>query len=188
MHYYNTATHHPAKMDNPLHRNCMVGLYKTHCQCTTAPLRQSGNAVSLKLNNWQHTPWHRLSHSIIITHVQHLTDIQLGSTVTLQNPRTNLWDIYGTVVNISPYRRYSKWTYSSTRQKIFKTSYSCSLVCICGKPSAVRHQSTSSRDTTNSSRYSRATPASHRTSDPQLRRSDRPCRLPQRLIADPTWP
>ena len=45
----------------------------------------SGNAVPLK------------------PHVQHLTDMQLGSTVALQNPRTNLWDIYGMVVNISPY-------------------------------------------------------------------------------------
>ena len=46
------------------------------------------------------------------THVQHLTDIQLGSTVALQNPQTNLWDIYSTVVNISPYRRYSVKTQS----------------------------------------------------------------------------
>ena len=52
------------------------------------------------------------SESFYNTHVQHLTDIQLGSTVALQNPWTNLWDIYGTVVNISPYHRYSVKTQS----------------------------------------------------------------------------
>ena len=40
-------------------------------------------------------------------HAQQLADIQLGANVALQNPRTELWDIYGTVVNISPHRRYS---------------------------------------------------------------------------------
>jgi len=40
-------------------------------------------------------------------HAQDLQDFQVGSTVALQNPRTKLWDIYGTVVNVSPHRRYS---------------------------------------------------------------------------------
>ena len=46
------------------------------------------------------------------SHAQELQDIQLGSTVALQNPRTKLWDIYGTVVNVSPHRRYSVKTQS----------------------------------------------------------------------------
>ena len=45
-------------------------------------------------------------------HAQHLPDIKLGANVALQNPRTKLWEIYGRVVNISLYRRYSVKTQS----------------------------------------------------------------------------
>jgi len=45
-------------------------------------------------------------------HAQDLQNIQVGSTVALQNPRTKLWDIYGTVVNVTPHRRYSVKTHA----------------------------------------------------------------------------
>jgi hypothetical protein len=35
-----------------------------------------------------------------------LPDIQIGSHVALQNPVSKLWDIYGTVTDIGPYRKY----------------------------------------------------------------------------------
>ena len=74
------TTHHLAKMDNPMHRNCTVDLYKTHCQHIAAPLHQSGNAVPLKLNNWQHTPWHSLSHSV--THMHNISQISIWSQLS----------------------------------------------------------------------------------------------------------
>ena len=68
------------------------------------------------------------SESFYNTHVQHLTDIQLGSTVALQNPWTNLWDIYGMVVNISPYRRYSVKTQSG---RILVCNRHCTPASLC---------------------------------------------------------
>ena len=40
------------------------------------------------------------------THTHPLPDIDIGSHVAIQNPRSKLWDIYGIVINIGPYRRY----------------------------------------------------------------------------------
>ena len=40
------------------------------------------------------------------THAHALPDIKLGSSVALQNPQTKLWDIYGTIVQVGPHRRY----------------------------------------------------------------------------------
>ena len=39
-------------------------------------------------------------------HTRALPDIHVGSNVVVQNPCTKLWDIYGVVVEIGPYRRY----------------------------------------------------------------------------------
>ena len=44
---------------------------------------------------------------------QPLAEIGIGSNVAIQNPRIKLWDIYGTIVDISPNRRYyvkTSWT------------------------------------------------------------------------------
>ena len=35
-----------------------------------------------------------------------LPDIQQGTQVVLQNPRTKLWDTYGTVISVDPHRQY----------------------------------------------------------------------------------
>ena len=45
-------------------------------------------------------------------HTRSLPDIQIGSSVALQNPQTKLWDIYGTIVDIGPHRRYYIKTHS----------------------------------------------------------------------------
>ena len=39
-------------------------------------------------------------------HVRELPELRIGSHVVIQNPRTKLWDIYGIVVEVGPYRRY----------------------------------------------------------------------------------
>ena len=40
------------------------------------------------------------------THAHPLTDIEVVSTVAMQNQQTKHWDIYGKVVAIGPYRKY----------------------------------------------------------------------------------
>ena len=45
---------------------------------------------------------HILTHTTIGMYAHNLQDIQVGSTIALQNPRTKLWAIYNTVVNVSP--------------------------------------------------------------------------------------
>ena len=40
------------------------------------------------------------------THAHFLPDINVGSHVAIQNPRSKLWDTYGVVTEISPHRRY----------------------------------------------------------------------------------
>jgi len=39
-------------------------------------------------------------------HAKHLPEIHVASDVAVRTPHTKLWDIYGKVVNIGPYRRY----------------------------------------------------------------------------------
>ena len=39
-------------------------------------------------------------------HAHPLTEIEIGSNVVVQNPRTKLWDIYGIITAISPNRKY----------------------------------------------------------------------------------
>ena len=40
------------------------------------------------------------------THAYPLTEIEIGSNVAIQNPHTKLWDIYGTIIDVTPNRRY----------------------------------------------------------------------------------
>ena len=40
------------------------------------------------------------------THAYPLTEIEIGSNVAIQNPCTKLWDTYGSIIDISPNRRY----------------------------------------------------------------------------------
>ena len=39
-------------------------------------------------------------------HAHPLSDLQVGNHVALQNPNTKMWDIYGTITDIGPHRRY----------------------------------------------------------------------------------
>ena len=40
------------------------------------------------------------------THARELPELRTGSSVVVQNPSTKLWDIYGVIVDVGPYRRY----------------------------------------------------------------------------------
>ena len=39
-------------------------------------------------------------------HAHPLSDLQVGNHVPVQNPTSKLWDIYGTITAVGPYRRY----------------------------------------------------------------------------------
>ena len=39
-------------------------------------------------------------------HAHHLSDLQAGNHVAVQNPTSKMWDIYGTITAIGPHRRY----------------------------------------------------------------------------------
>ena len=120
-------------------------------------------------------------------HARNLPDIQLGSNVVLQNPRTKLWDIHGTVVHISPYRRYSIKTQGGRvlvrNRRFLRRRTPASLDASERNP----HQLDVSlpHKEPNSTGRNRHEPSQDQTAD--MRRSDRPHRPPQRLIEDPTW-
>lgn len=133
------------------------------------------------------------SESYYNTHTQDLADIQLGSTVALQNPRTKLWDIYGTIVNISPYRRYSVKTQSGRiliRNRRFLRHRIPASLCasVRNPPQLNTSQHPSEAPTIHTNNELSPHPLASQTPPQELRRSDRPHRPPQRLIEDPTWP
>ena len=120
-------------------------------------------------------------------HARNLPDIQLGSNVALQNPRTKLRDIYGTVVHISPYRRYSIKTQGGRvlvrNRRFLRRRTPASLDASERNP----HQLDVSlpHEEPNSTGRNRQEPSQDQTADTS--RSDRPHRPPKCLIEDPTW-
>ena len=40
------------------------------------------------------------------SHAHELPDIHVGSSVAIQHPQTKLWETYGTVIAVSPHRKY----------------------------------------------------------------------------------
>ena len=115
-------------------------------------------------------------------HAQDLQGIQVRSTVALQDPRTKLWDIYGTVVNVSSHRRYSVKTRAGLvfiRNRRFQQ---------CRSPaSTITHGGGGLHLTQNSSQ---GAPVQHPQIVPpqEPRRSELTSRPPQRLTEDPQWP
>ena len=130
-------------------------------------------------------------------HVQNLQDIKVGSTVALQNPRTKLWDIYGTVVNVSPHRRYSVKTRAGRvlirNRRFLRCRSPASTITRAGgsmqPPTLTQPAGRVPRFNIPHS-SSPETPVQHQQTLPpqELRRSERTCRPPQRLIEDPQWP
>jgi len=127
-----------------------------------------------------------------------LQDIQVGSTVALQNPRTKLWDIYGTVVNISPHRRYSVKTYAGrvlvqNRRFLRFRSPASTITHDGGSPQLPTPTQPAGRVQNpilpqNSSLQGASIQHSQTLPPRAPRRSERTRRPPQRLIEDPQWP
>jgi len=131
-------------------------------------------------------------------HARNLQEIYVGSTVALQNPRTKLWDIYGSVVNVSPHRRYSVKTRSGrvlVRNRKFLRLRTPASTITSASGSLQPNPTLQSAETVQHSRCTQdpprepQPPARQFQTPPQdLRRSERASRPPQRLIEDPQWP
>ena len=102
-----------------------------------------------------------------------LPDIRLQSQVTLQNPRTKLWDIYGEVIAIGPYRQYTIKTLSG-KILIRNRRFIRRRVPLSSLPQPAPVVQSQEQQ---SSQIDLSLP----------RRSSRVRRRPQRLIEDPTW-
>ena len=103
-HCYNIVTHLQGRMDGPQRKNCSDDQYKTSSQPTGEHSQLSGNAVTRSQRNRplpQDTTERRYNQ-----HARPLPDITVGSHVAIQNQETKRWDRYGTVVDVSKYRRY----------------------------------------------------------------------------------
>ena len=152
-------------------------------RCSFAPewQRSTIEAEKLAANTLAH------SESYYNAHAQQLADIQLGANVALQNPRTKLWDIYGTVVNISPHRRYSVKTRSGCilvrNRRFLRHRTPASLCTSVPNPGTSQHQKAPSN-----SHELTPDPLADQPAAQEPRRSDRPHRPPQRLIEDLAWP
>ena len=112
------------------------------------------------------------------THAYPLTEIEIGSNVAIQNPRTKLWDIYGSIIDISPNRRYYIKT-SSGRVLVRNRRFLRRRVPLSIPPPPHNSIQDSPADITTSPHHSDITrPPRHST------RLKHPTR---RLIEDPTW-
>ena len=124
------------------------------------------------------------------THARPLTDIEIGSTVALQNQQTKRWDIYGKVVAIGPHRRYHVRTQSGrvlVRNRRFlrhRSPASCVPPTTAQQNPPTSYPNLPNRPATHTpSQETSFTQPPH-----QQRRSQRPHRAPLRLIEDPDWP
>ena len=120
------------------------------------------------------------------THARPLTDIEIGSTVALQNQQTKRWDIYGKVVAIGPHRRYHVRTQSGrvlVRNRRFlrhRSPASCVPPTTAQQNPPTSYPNLPNRPATHTpSQETSFTQPPH-----QQRRSQRPHRAPLRLIED----
>ena len=110
------------------------------------------------------------------THAHYLPEIHVGSSVALQNPQTKLWDIYGTVTEIGPHRRYYVRTQSG-RVLVRNRRFLRRRVPITTLPAT-------STDGPYQDEQMIVTPQQ----DSVPRRSSRTHKPTQRLIEDVNWP
>ena len=102
-------------------------------------------------------------------HAYHLSDLQVSNHVAVQNPTSKLWDIYGTITAVGPYRRY-----------FIKTQSGCILV---RNRQFIRKRSPLSN--VGPSPILSLTPPEPRPPEP--RHSARTSHRPLQLSEDPTW-
>ena len=102
----NTETSHLVGMDFPQPRSSMAILPKTPFLSIVIHFNKNGNSKCKKLRGKLMPHKNPSLPTCYSTHGYPLTEIEVGSNVAIQNPRTKLWDIYGTIIDVSPNRRY----------------------------------------------------------------------------------
>ena len=161
--YYSTATHRRREMGYHQPRN----FSGTPCKTTPDHFLRSGNRPRKKMMATQQNTrsyYNKTAHP--------LSDIQQGSHVVLQNPRTKLWDTNGVVISVDQHRKYHIKIKSGnivTRNRRF-----------------LRRRVPAMNSQTEHINTQQSQPTSPSTA-PVPRRSSRTKRKPQRLVEDPLW-
>ena len=134
-------------------------------------------------------------------HARPLPDIHVGSSVAVQNPQTKLWDIYGTVTEIGPHRRYYIKTHSGRvlvrnrrflRRRVPPSAPNLTVIPPMNTSQEAEATSTNPqqnsppRSLMNTSQDAEAAATTPQQSLPP-RRSLRTRNPPKRLIEDPSW-
>ena len=92
-------------MDFHPHKNYLATQYKILFPPTVDPLHQSGMRSSQEADAATiYTS--ETSQATYDQHAHPLSDLQVGNHVAVQNPTSKMWDIYGTITAVGPYRRY----------------------------------------------------------------------------------
>ena len=103
-------------------------------------------------------------------HSRELAQLQIGNQVAIQNPTSKVWDIYGTITDIGPHRRYFVKTQSGRvlirNRRFLRRRVPMSLGGRCSTPTP---------------------PPLPQSRPPPPRRSTRTRGAPQHLYDDPTW-
>ena len=97
MPYFSIATPHHVSPAQKLYGRPIQDTLPAH-RCLFAPELQHSTQAAEQ----QATYTLQQSETFYNTHTRSLPDIQIGSSVALQNPQTKLWEIYGTIVDIGP--------------------------------------------------------------------------------------
>ena len=104
--FCNIATPLVGKMAYLRHTNFLDIQYKTLYQPTTTHSYLSGNAPLPQLNSNNRTPYNHLLLSITLMLTHCPTSMLDHMLLYRTHAQTKIWDIYGTVTEISPQRRY----------------------------------------------------------------------------------
>lgn len=137
---------------------------------------------------------HTLQQSETFYNAHNLPDIQIGSTVALQNPQTKLWDIYGTIIDIGPHRRYYIKTHSG-RVLVRNHRFLChrTPATLHSPHTAVRCPNTAQFPSSprplqeNQLPHTTSPTPAHQEPSNHIRRSERPHKPTRRLIEDTSW-
>ena len=102
-HSFSTKTRPVAEMQSYLHRNSLVILSRISSQPIVEPLLQNGKR---KVTESTAEAKEQSVKERYDLHCKSMKDLDVGTKVAVWNAGSNLWDIYGTITEIGPFRRY----------------------------------------------------------------------------------
>ena len=168
--FCSTAIHPLARMASHQLKNYMDILSKiyilpVHCRSFLQEWQQKSQEIEEQAKLTLQS-----SETFYNTHAHPLPDIQIGSNMAIQNPKSKLWDIYGIITDINPHCRYYVKT-SSGRVLVRNHRF-------------LRRRIPLSIPTSHQQSNPAATP---HQDPPTLRHSNHMKRPANRLIKDPNW-